>query len=366
MGTQADATSSSPRTTLGFIDSDVHNALPSVATLRKYLPVRWHREYDDARRRAGGAGTVWSGWSYPEAGAHISAKPASGLPAGSDLELMREQLLDKWQIGYAILNPLENVQAGTGDFGLAVAAAINDWNLAEWLEEDSRLLASIAVPFEDGERAVQEVARWAEHPRFVAIERPVLSREPMGHVNYWPIYEATAAHGLPILVHVGGHHGHPITGGAGWGTYFIERHIGNTYAFQAHVVSLLKAGVFERFPGLQVVLVEGGFGWLPSLMWRLDRSWRMFPGEWPQLPCAPSDYIRQHFWFTTQPIEEPELPEYFPQLLGHLDMDDHILFASDYPHMDFDAPDQALPQGIAADLKDKIFRRNGQTLFRLT
>jgi len=47
-------------------------------------------------------------------------------------------------------------------------------------------------------------------------------------------------------------------------------------------------------------------------------------------------------------------------------MDDHILFASDYPHMDFDAPDQALPQGIPTDLKDKIFRRNGRDLFRLT
>src|SRR5215472_3735855 len=111
MATQLEANQSSTKTTAGYIDADVHNALASPETLKKYLPVRWHRDYDDSRRRAFGSGTVWSGWSYPEAGTHLSARPASGQPGGSDLDLMREQLFDKWQVGYAILNPLENVRA---------------------------------------------------------------------------------------------------------------------------------------------------------------------------------------------------------------------------------------------------------------
>ena len=40
------------------------------------------------------------------------------------------------------------------------------------------------------------------------------------------------------------------------------------------VTSLVVEGVFEQIPNLQVVLVEGGFAWLPALCWRLDKHWK--------------------------------------------------------------------------------------------
>ena len=211
------------------------------------------------------------------------------------------------------------------------------------------------MPFEDGELAAREIERSRGNSRFVAVEMPVLTREPMGSSRYWKMYEAAAAYGLPIIVHVAGYAGVPTMGGVGWGSYFIESHGGWIYPFQAHVVSLLHSGVFERIPQLQIILTEGGFTWMPSLMWRLDRTWRLMPEEWAGSKESPSHDIRKHFWFTTQPIDEPDKPEYFTQVLKQMDMNDRILFSSDYPHWDFDAPDLALPRTVSRTCVTEFF-----------
>jgi predicted TIM-barrel fold metal-dependent hydrolase len=188
------------------------------------------------------------------------------------------------------------------------------------------------------------------------------TREPLGNPKYWPLYEAAEAHGLPIVIHVGSSGTAPVTG-VGWPSYFIEQHMSLVHPYIAHVVSLVFNGVFDRFPRLKVVLEEGGIAWMPSLMWRLDRAWRMFPGD-SRLESSPSTVIRKHFWFTTQPIDEAEKPEYFAQMLNHLDMDENVVFATDYPHWDFDSPDRALPAMVAGERRKKIMRTNALALYR--
>src|SRR5439155_776178 len=74
-------------------------------------------------------------------------------------------------------------------------------------------------------------------------------------------------------------------------------------------------GVFERFPTLKVVFIEGGFGWVPPLAWRLDAAWKKLKEEVPHLKRLPSEYIREHIWLTTQPMEEPQNPRHFVELL---------------------------------------------------
>ena len=104
---------------------------------------------------------------------------------------------------------------------------------------------------------------------------------------------------------------------------------------------MIIEGLFEQFPDLKVVLIEAGFGWLPALGWRLDSTgsgWR----EVPHLKRAPSEYIREHFWVSTQPMEEPEHPDHLIDAMRWIGCD-RILFASDYPHWDFDDPVLALP-----------------------
>jgi predicted TIM-barrel fold metal-dependent hydrolase len=180
------------------------------------------------------------------------------------------------------------------------------------------------------------------------------------------MYEAAVRHDLPIGIHFGGAGGGPITG-AGWPSFYIEDHAGMSTAFQAQVISLVCEGVFEQFPTLKVVLVEGGFAWLGPLAWRLDAAWRRLKDEVPHLKRPPSEYIAEHFWLTTQPMEEPHRPEHFVQLLEQFPpLQDRLMFATDYPHWDFDAPDTALPRVRLPDgVRQKIMADNARALYRL-
>jgi uncharacterized protein len=63
-------------------------------------------------------------------------------------------------------------------------------------------------------------------------------------------------------------------------------------------------------------------------------------------------------------MDEADDPEHFLQMLRHLDMNDRIVFATDYPHWDFDAPDRALPRTVRGRLRDGIMRGNAASLFR--
>jgi predicted TIM-barrel fold metal-dependent hydrolase len=132
---------------------------------------------------------------------------------------------------------------------------------------------------------------------------------------------------------------------------------------ESQLNSYVMEGVFERFPDLPLVMIEGGFAWLPSYMWRADRWWRRLHAEVPHLQRPPSEYVRRNVYFTTQPMEEPHQKHHFHQLLEHLDMDEHILFSTDYPHWDFDSPEQAFPVRLPAELRRRILSDNARALY---
>lgn len=336
-----------------IIDADIHNYLPSHATIREYLPQRW-RTYHQSFGTRNPNSIAFFPTRPRNMAARADAWPDKGAP-GSDLDLMRSQHLDLWDITIGILNPLEQIFMGSQfpAFSAALTTALNHYTLERWVEPEPRLYASICVPYEDPDFAVEEIHRLGDHPRFVQVLLNLRTRDPFGHRKYWKIYEAAVAHDLPIAVHVGGVGGNTITG-AGFPSYYFEDHAGYPQAFQAHIISMVFEGVFDAFPTLKFVCQEGGFAWVPWLSWRMDRAWGLLRDEVPHVKRPPSEYIREHLWYTTQPIEEPEHPHQFAELLGQTDalgISDRLLFSSDYPHWDFDAPDRALPKLMSRELK---------------
>ena len=169
---------------------------------------------------------------------------------------------------------------------------------------------------------------------------------------------------MPIGVHFGGIGGNAITP-CGWPSFYLEDHTGMSFAFQAQLVSLVLEGVFERLPQMKVVLVEGGFAWIPPLMWRMDQHWRRLRAETPYLRQTPSDYVRTNVVLTTQPMEEPENPRHLLDLLEMMAEGPKLMFATDYPHWDFDAPDRVFPAQIPDDVRTQIFEANARQIYQL-
>ena len=217
--------------------------------------------------------------------------------------------------------------------------------------------------YEDAAASVREIERCAGDPDFAQVLILARTAEPLGQRRYWPILEAAAAHGLPVAVHVFGYGGHALSG-AGWPSYYIEEMTGHSAACQAAVASLVLEGAFARFPELKVIIIEGGFGWLPALTWRLDNHWSRARVDLPEVPRPPSEYLEEQLWITTQPMEEPADPRHLLETMGWIGFD-RLLFATDYPHWDFDDPVRALPKGLTPEQRRQIQAENARRLYRL-
>ena len=86
--------------------------------------------------------------------------------------------------------------------------------------------------------------------------------------------------------------------------------------------------------------------------------------EVPKAVLPPSEYIRRNFLFSTQPVEEPFRADLLPDLFEKVGTES-ILYASDYPHWDYDDPVYAFRGGMSDEMRARIFRENALTFYRL-
>src|SRR5665213_2546139 len=151
-------------TVSGSIDCDVHPTVPDNTALLPYLETFWR---DSVQER--GLNSLES-ISYPPR-SPLSSRPEwrgeSGL-AATDAKTVGDQVFGRWQSGCAILNCLYGVQLlFSEDMAKAFCSALNDWVAKEWLDRDPRLRASIVIPMQNTEYAVDEIERLAKDKRFV-------------------------------------------------------------------------------------------------------------------------------------------------------------------------------------------------------
>ena len=357
----------SARQTMAIIDCDIHPLLRKPGDIKQYLAKEWHEHfevYGNSLRQPFSQGDI-----YPKIAPYISRRdafPPNGGPPGSDLAFMQEQMLDPFNVEYGILQVLAPSGSNQRNvlYGAALCAAINDWQLAEWTGRDKRLKGSLVVAQEDAEGAVAEIRRHRDNRDFAQVSVPSRCLEPLGRRRYWPIYAAIVETGMPLGIHSSGLGGHAPVPGGGWCSYYAEQHHLLALGMQSLITSMVIEGVFEEFPDLRVVIIEGGFTWVPALAWRLDSLWQRLRSEVPQVKRPPSEIIREHFWFSTQPMEEVENPEHMRKTFDWVGWD-RLVYSSDYPHWDFDDMRYAFPFTMSADEKAKIFNANARAVYRL-
>ena len=126
-----------------------------------------------------------------------------------------------------------------------------------------------------------------------------------------------------------------------------------TYSLLAanQVMSLIFDGVFDRFPTLRIVFVEHAFTWILPLMWRMDAIYEARK-SWMDIKRKPSEYVKDHIKFTTQPLDYPEDKTELTRAFEWMECEKILLFSVGLPALDVrrpalagQAPARARPRG---------------------
>jgi 5-carboxyvanillate decarboxylase len=249
--------------------------------------------------------------------------------------------------------------------GRALAASSNDQLAATVRQHPTRFAGLAAVAPQDPVGAAKELERAVSK---LGLKGVIINSHVQGEYlddpKYWPIFEAAEALGVPVYIH-------PNTPSPKMVEPFLSRGLDAAiYGFACetglHVLRLIVAGVFDRFPKLQVVLGHLGEG-LPYWLHRIDfmhagivRANRC-EGAKP-LNRTPSEVLRQNFHYTTSGMCWEPAVMYVHQLMGA----DRVMYAMDYPYQvvaeEVRAMD-ALP--ISPEHKKMFFQTNAERVFKL-
>lgn len=368
--TVAEVTTAGPKapTRYQIYDTDLHHGVPSKDLLYPYLPPV-HRERFEDYGSGGGGYAAWNGGVKGfRADALVDGKvPSFGGITSPSPDLARKQVFEDCGVDRALLTGggVGAASAPDVDYGSALARAFNDYTVDHWLNADHRYRLAMALCMRDPDQAAKEIRRMAKNPQVVAIMMPGGAQMPYGQRFYEPIHGACAENDLVFAIHFGGEGSspNPPFTAAGTPSYYVENRMARPWFYQVHVTSMIFEGVFEKFPNLKVAVIEAGFSWVPSYVWKLDQEWKALRHQTPWVKKLPSEYILDHVRFSSQPEDDPEPSEAKLKLLEWMHADRTLMFATDYPHWDWDDPKESLKEA-PTEMRRRIMWDNAATFFR--
>lgn len=253
------------------------------------------------------------------------------------------------------------------ELGLACTRAWNRWHHEVWAGTHPDRIIPLQIPWLDDVGVAADEVRANAALGFRAISFPEFPAQlgyPSIFTEHWdPVLAACEETGTVVCLHTGASAWAPLPSPAP--PFALLPTVFPVNALLA-AGEWLWSGVPLRFPRLQVALSEGGLGWVPMLMDRvdyvLDHS-AAGPGacDWTG-DLRPSEVLRRNFWFCT--IDDPSMVP----LLDRIGLD-HVMVESDYPHADSTWPDtQAVVDRVFASLSETdrrdVAAGNAARLFR--
>jgi predicted TIM-barrel fold metal-dependent hydrolase len=274
--------------------------------------------------------------------------------------------MDMLGTDYTLLFPTELLHFGTNPYvelEAPLAHAYARWMSERILAREPRIITMLYLPFNDPDASLEIVERYADTPGVVGFMVTSVRYRPVHDRQYMKVYAAIQERDMALGFHTAFH---SYERSMEQLNKFLSAH---TLAFphyqMVQLTNWVINGMPERFPALKVVFVEGGLAMLPYLMERLDHEYRMRVSEAPLLRRLPSEYMRE-MYYTSQPMESFSNPSYLETTFDMINASSQLLYASDWPHWDFDLPSRVVDLPfLGEDEKRAILGENSRRVFGL-
>ena len=256
-------------------------------------------------------------------------------PGHNDMKL-RLTDLDQEGIWAELVYPSIGIWSGSikdPELLAAGSRAINDWAI-EYQRFSPRYVPTATIPLLTNETAVAEIERAADmgfQAAYFSVTPPLGLRDWQYTDDWEPVWAAIEETGLVIGFHVGTEahddstfHGQYLRGPGGAILNYLE----TTYGGQRAAAKMISSGVFDRHPGIKVIVSEGGATWGPFLADRLDEAYRQHASMVrPKLSRLPSEYLYENVYASFQHDRTAVAANW---AMGW----QNVCWGSDYPHLE--------------------------------
>ena len=327
-----------------------------------------------SRTRTNRVGITPNQVGYQDMGGRVTRYPMRSSEKTDQTGAQRDiQLGHRWMdamsVDYSCLFPTGMLNIGLHpqkEMEVELCWAYNRWLTEKVLPEaGGRFYSMLCLPFSDPEASLRHVETFGDRKHVTGFMITSVRSLPVHHNAYMKVYRAMEERGLALCFHSAINIGEPVFKSL---NRFASVHaLGFPFYNMVHLTNWVTNGLGERFPKLPVIWIEGGLAWIAFLMQRmqrLDHEYMLRTSEYPLLKTKPSDYMRR-MYYASQPMErvdEVALECTFRMISAET----QLLYASDYPHWDFDLPSTVwdLPF-LSEKAKHNILGGTAARLFKL-
>jgi len=269
-------------------------------------------------------------------------------------------------IDYSVLFPTAMLTLGLSpqvEVEVALAQGFNRWLVRDVIPDEGPIKTMLYLPIGDPDASVALIEELGEASNVIGFLITCVRNQPLHENRFVKVFAALNERRLPLAFHSGPH----------WSeesfrqfNRFISAHaLGFPFFAMCQMTNWIYSGLAERFPSVTPIFMEAGIAWLPFMVGRLDNEYRLRSSEAPLLTKMPSDYIRD-FYYTSQPLDVIENQHHMQAIMEMFDGENHLLYASDFPHQDFDLPSTIWDMSfLSEDARRKILGGNAARLFNL-
>jgi predicted TIM-barrel fold metal-dependent hydrolase len=348
-----------------IVDADVHLSIPDEALI-PYLEMPHRSRMQNTKHTSPDDG--WDRSVNGKIPMNTEDGKYEGVSSAADLY---ENVCRDLHVDYPIINTFAAMSRNPEpEWSMALMRAHNDLLLDEFLDEYDEFRGLITLTTQNPAEAAEELDRVGDEANMAGVYvHNTGPNPPLGDPTYDVMWRAVEDHDYPVVFH-GSANGFMYEfprQNQGLNSFLPVHTLAHAWTQMLTVASLIAEGTPEKFPGIDWVFLEAGVTWFPYMMWRLNKEYAMRRSEVPVLERSPEAYMRDSFYVGSQPVEEPNDPSDLDGVIEAMGTE-QLLFATDYPHWDFDHPealDGQLRSRYTAEERDRILHGNAIDVFDL-